>query len=86
MVFGRTLHASPRPFVSENSVRMSQQIPSDDDARYSEDNERRKKQLDELKGKRTALVNQQHEFATRRNEAKLKRTEEVKEFDARCGG
>ncbi len=84
VIFGRTFYASPRPFVSENSVRMSQQTIFEDDGCLPEANEQRKKQLDELKRKRTDLLNRQHEFAMNRNEAKLKRTEEVKEFDARC--
>ncbi len=63
VVFGCTLYASPRPFVSEISERTSQQILSEDDARFSETDEWRKRQLAELQRKRADLVNRQHKFA-----------------------
>ncbi len=57
VILGRTVYVSPRPSVSENSVRMSQQTLSEDDAHFSEADKRRQKQFDELKRKCTDLVN-----------------------------
>ncbi len=84
VVFGCTLHVSPRPLVSENSVGMSQQIPSEDDAQFLEANEQRQRQLDELQTKCADLVNRQHDFVTHRNEVRVKRAEDMKKFDVWC--
>ncbi len=83
-VFGRTLYVSPRPFVSEDRMRMSQQTLFEDDAHSLETNEQRRRQLAELQRKRADMLNRQHEFVMNRNEVKLKRTEEVTEFDTWC--